>query len=350
MSGACTSERAVVLAVSLMLVACGGEVPVARPKQTGYGELPKADAGETPDAEGVDPPSELVDAGAPPGGDGGTHDSGVDPAPSRAPASSLSMATIREPRTNEPPVFNVTRPADLTELDGPLPVVVWANGSCARNDAIWSPLFERWASAGFVVLSLSYPADQGLSGLLMLLETTTKSEHAKLIDWVVKQSASGPYAGKLDLARIVVAGNTCGGTTALQLASADARPAAAFVLSGSSTSGGVDANLMRSISVPVGYIVGGSDDIASARATMDFKAMQDGVPAMIVRRYEGDQDEVSTDASILAAEAEIALNWMDLVLFGTHQAYDALTSSSVCGDCTPGDWKLESKHMETLKR
>jgi hypothetical protein len=41
---------------------------------------------------------------------------------------------------------------------------------------------------------------------------------------------------------------------------------------------------------------------------------------------------------------------MDLALYGTKGAYEALTSPNVCEHCNPGEWKLESKHLETLQK
>jgi hypothetical protein len=343
-------SRVVILA--LTLAACGGEIPVAQPKATGYGEVIVEDAGELSELppEPVDAevaPNESDDAGEP-DSELSTTDAGAT-SDGRVAASSVSLSTTREPHTAEEPRFNVTRPADLAQADAPLPIIVWANGRCARSDATWSPLFERWASAGFMVLSLS-AASQGILDLLTLFETTSEVEHAELIDWAVQENESGPYAGKLDLERIIVAGNACGGLTALEVAASDPRPAGVFVLSGSSATSGVDAALLASISKPVGYIVGGAQDSASRGATADFAALKDELPAMIVRRREGDQQAVSSDARILAEEAEIALNWMDLLLYGTAQAYDALTSPNVCVRCTPGDWKLDAKNLETLKR
>lgn len=162
------------------------------------------------------------------------------------------------------------------------------------------------------------------------------------------QNRSGPYAGKLDLERIVVAGNSCGGVTALQVAAEDKRLAAVFVLSGSSAVGSVDEDIMKAVHIPVGYVVGGPEDIAGANATGDYDAMNAGVPGMIVSRREGDHQTVSTDEKILPEDAEIAPNWMDLALYGTKAAYEALTSPNVCGKCTPGDWTLESKNLDTL--
>lgn len=102
--------------------------------------------------------------------------------------------------------------------------------------------------------------------------------------------------------------------------------------------------------MPVGYIVGGPEDIAGANASADYDALADEIPAMIVSRSSGDHMTVSTDVAILAEEAEIALNWMDLTLYGTPEALAALTSSNVCEGCTSGDWTLTSRHLNTLAR
>jgi hypothetical protein len=258
--------------------------------------------------------------------------------------SGPQLPVLVERHGKEAPIFNVTRPIDLTRAATLLPVVVWANGGCLRSDFSWSPLFERWASAGFVVLSLSSASDN----LLDMLGQTTKQEHAALIDWAIAQNKSGPYAGRLDVERIMVAGNSCGGVTALEVAGSDDRIAGVFVLSGSSAINSVNEPVMAAIKRPVGYVVGGPEDIAGKNAAGDYDALREGVPAMIVNRREGDHPTVSTDAKILPQDADIALNWMHLVLYGSKDAYADLTSPLVCDKCVAGDWTLKSKHLETL--
>jgi predicted dienelactone hydrolase len=273
--------------------------------------------------------------------------SGAPASAGRPTAASLSFPVTTD-FVKDQPVFHVTHPTDLAQPGGLLPVVVWANGGCFRSDFTWMPLFERWASAGFVVLTLTGGDNQ--DDIAAMLQTTTKAEHKALVDWVTKANDSGPYAGKLDLKRIVVAGNSCGGVTALETAAEDKRLAAVFVLSGSSAVGSVNTQVMKAINIPVGYVVGGSDDIAGANAEGDYAAMTDGVPAMIVHRSSGDHMTVSTDEKVLPQVAELALNWMDLALYGTKGAYEALTSANVCEHCNAGEWKLESKHLETLQK
>jgi hypothetical protein len=227
-----------------------------------------------------------------------------------------------------------------------LPVIVWANGGCFRADFAWATLFNRWAAGGFVVLALSESPSDGVLG------QTTAEDQGKLIDWTLAQAemAGGAYAGKLDTSRIVAAGNSCGGVTALNLTAVDDRVAAVFVLSGSSAIGAADEDVMSAITVPVGFVVGSpEEDIASPNANMDYDLLPEGVPGMVVSRKTGDHVLVSTDEGVLKQEAEIALNWMDLALYGTPEAAEALTSPNVCAICEPGTWTLKSKNLEKLQ-
>lgn len=292
------------------------------------------------------------DTGGAASADSGTgRDSGTavpDAATTRRHAATLTFPTSRED-PGVAPWFKVYRPADLDAAvkitGGALPVVVWANGGCLRAAAAWEPLYERWAAGGFVVIALdTAPGGNAFAG-------TTVADHGALVDWVVAQAttAGSPYAGKLDTTRIAAAGNSCGGVTALGLAAGDPRVRSVFVLSGSSALAATDANVMRAISAPVGYVVGGFEDIAAGSAAADYDALPAGVPGMLVSRSSGDHVLVSTDATILAQEAEIALNWMDLCLYGTAEAFTRLTSATVCAGCATGVWTLKSKNLASLK-
>lgn len=262
----------------------------------------------------------------------------------RAPAISLNLPTMKE-SPMVAPHFNVYRPTDLSATGEPLPVVLWANGGCFRAEDTWKQLFDRWAKSGFVVLALT-----ATPGGLGALSQSTVDDQNKLVDWVVEQNnkQGGPYAGKLDLKRIVAAGNSCGGVTALGVAAKDMRIASVFVLSGSSAVGSVDRNVMGKIKVPVGYVVGGTEDIARANAEGDYAALSAGVPAMIVSRASGEHQTVSTDMMILDDVAEISLHWLDLSLYGTQEAYDQLSSSKVCAGCDAGPWTLKQKELQKL--
>jgi predicted dienelactone hydrolase len=284
-----------------------------------------------------------ADAGRPTSPEAGETGDGAGPKTTRPAANTLMLPTTME-YPAEKPWFNIYRPVDLNATGQPLPVIVWANGGCYRSDFTWAPLFDRWAAGGFVVLALTADPDAGA------MVMSNIGDQAGLVDWTIAKAAAAgsPYAGKLDTHRIVAAGNSCGGVTALGLAAQDPRIAAVFVLSGSSGFGSANKSVIDKILVPDGYVVGGSQDIARANAISDYDALAPSIPAMIVSRFEGDHVTVSTDKGILTEEAEIALNWMDLALYGTHGAYDELTSATVCSGCDAGTYTLMSKNLEKL--
>ncbi|MFN8036647.1 MAG: hypothetical protein U0V73_12000 [Acidimicrobiia bacterium] len=266
-----------------------------------------------------------------------------------APAISRHLPTTVEQVANLPG-YDVFRPANLRATGAPLPVIVWADGGCVRFDGVWKPLLERWAAAGFVVVAITNPpagADPRTAGF------TTADDQAKAVDWAVAENtrATSPYAGRLDLRRIVAAGNSCGGITTLTLTARDRRVRAAFVLSGSSVLPGSSAEaaaaIMRAIHVPVGWVIGGPQDISTTMANQDYDLVPAGVPAFLAHRSEGDHVKVSTDAGVLAEVAGISTNWIDLALHGDRKVEQTLLAKP-CGICAPGTWTVEAKDLDTL--
>jgi dienelactone hydrolase len=170
-----------------------------------------------------------------------------------------------------------------------------------------------------------------------------------MIDWVYEQNKSGPLAGKLDLDRIVLSGNSCGGVTAEQGASSDDRVAAVYVLSGSSAVGSSNKQVVSNIKVPIAWNEGSKDDISRSSAEADFKNLNKDVPAMIIARYQGQHMGVSTNKKWLKEEAEMATNWLDLALYGTKGAYDILMTEEVCTFCDPEHYSIVlSQNLEKL--
>jgi hypothetical protein len=201
-------------------------------------------------------------------------------------------------------------------------------------------MYETWAAAGFVVLSLTNGGSGG---------TTTVADRGALIDWLEKQAtADGPYKGKLDLDRVASAGNSCGGITSLGLAAQDDRVKAIYILSGSSSASGPDASVLSKVKIPVAYMVGGDEDLAHDNAFGDFDGFPDGVPALIYSRSSGDHVLISSDRTVIAQGAEISLNWFDLTLYGTQAALDVLSKPEPCKGCMSGLWTMKAKHLETL--
>jgi predicted dienelactone hydrolase len=249
------------------------------------------------------------------------------------------------------PYFNINRPKDIdaaiAKTGGPLPVITWGNGACMRSDAMWQTFYDRWASAGWFVLSLNtVPA--GASGS----SSITADDQDAMVDWVFTEveKKGSPYAGKLDTKRVVAAGNSCGGVTALTVGSTDKRVTALFILAGSSGLGSSNATIMNGIKVPVCWIEGGTEELSRGPATSDYENLADDVPAMMVVRSSGDHIAISNDLTNHAQSAEISLNWLDLALYGTPDAYKVLTSKGpLCSGCEASLWTvLMSQNLDKL--
>ena len=257
-------------------------------------------------------------------------------------ASAADPAVIKESAANLPG-FNVYRPAAAPK-GAKLPVIVWANGGCVRADATWTTLFERWARAGCFVVTVSQ-----LPGAAATARSTPEDQAAAL-DWAVKEnsSAASPYRGVLDTSRLAVAGNSCGGITALTVASRDRRLKSVFVLSGSSVGPGqkVEAAqpIMSKVSAPVLYVVGGPEDVATGPARMDYDLLPKGGAGVVVNRSSADHRTVSTDPGMLRDAAEISLTWFNATLKGDRAARKTLTSS-ICAGCDSKTWSVKSKNF-----
>jgi len=259
-----------------------------------------------------------------------------------APAIERKLVTTQEQVANLPG-FDIIRPEDLAALGRPLPVIVWANGGCYRYDTVWLPLLKRLAAAGNIVVAITTPpgADPQTAG------PSTANDQAKGIDWALRENArpSSPFAGHLDTKRIVAAGNSCGGITALSLAAKDPRVRAVFVLSGSSVPPGgtraAAAEIMDHIKVPVAYVTGGPTDISRVMVQQDYDLVS-GAPAYVARRRAGDHVMVSTNTAVLAEVADIGINWLDYMLYGTPQARANLLPTP-CSTCPVGTWSVRSK-------
>ncbi len=272
-------------------------------------------------------------------------------------AASRSLETLVEQAPGLPG-YNIYRPANLNDIDRPMPVIVWANGGCVRHDSTWVTLFEKWAGAGYLVAAITAlpeaaEADAGASPPSGMMARSSATDQALAIDWASEQNrlAGGPFSGKLDLDRVVAAGNSCGGITSLALASQDDRVASVFVLSGSSVGPGAPreqaAEIMEKIHAPVALVVGGPEDVATAAAELDFELLPEGVPGYVAKRAEADHRVVSTDPAILEEVAEIGIHWFELSLHGDAAARQALTTKP-CVHCADGLWTPMAKHLDSL--
>ncbi len=261
--------------------------------------------------------------------------------------ASGATAPITKETSANLPGYNIYRPADI-KAGAPLPIIAWANGGCVRRDATWTTILERWAEEGFFVVAVtSLPnADPAAPGRF------TVDDQAAAIEWAIRENgtSSSPYANRLDVNRIVAAGNSCGGMTSLALAARDSRVKSVYVLSGSSlgpnTTKEAAGALMSKVSAPVLFIVGGEEDIARKPSNLDYSLLRDGIAAMVVSRNSGDHRTVSTDPAIQSDAADMGVNWFRATLQNDKDAITTLRTR-ICAKCDPDTWSAQSKNLGT---
>jgi hypothetical protein len=258
----------------------------------------------------------------------------------------------------------VYRPVDLTPF-GPgkkLGILVWGNGACSADGASARLHLEEIASHGYVAVApggiysgpgaspAPPPKAPTVPGGPPPVATSYKDVLAGL-DWALAENArkGSPLFGKLDPNKVAVAGHSCGGLQALQVAG-DSRIKAViinnsgiFVDNAQPINGiRVEKSLLKSLHTPVIYILGGPRDIAYPNGMDDF-ARIDTVPVMVANLPVGHLGTFAKpDGGVVAS---VSVDWLDWQLKGDKQAAKRFTGAQ-CGLCTDAAWSVQRKRID----
>lgn len=265
--------------------------------------------------------------------------------------------------TTEPtlPAHVVYRPANIAAAPL-LGVLVWGNGGCRDDGASARQHLLEIASHGYVVIApgtvMSGPGAQmtrperrpDTAGQLPPVATTSADVLAG-VDWALaeNQRTGSPLKGRIDPALMAVAGHSCGGLQALQVAP-DPRIKAVIVHnSGIFTDGAnpirgmsVTKDLLLKLHTPVLYVLGGPSDVAFPNGTDDFKRIAH-VPAALV------QLPVGHGGTFFAvnggAVAALSVDWLEWQLRGDKTAARTFKGAS-CRLCMVPGWTIEKKGID----
>jgi dienelactone hydrolase len=253
----------------------------------------------------------------------------------------------------------VYRPKDLATLGKrKLGVLVWGNGGCREDGASARNHLMEVASHGYLAIApgqiLSGPgiapppagAAQGPLGV----KTTSEQVRAG-IDWALAENGrkGSPYYHRIDPKMIAVAGHSCGGLQALQVAG-DPRISAVIVhnsgvfADGSNPISGmtVDKSLLRTLHTPVLYVLGGPSDVAFPNGSDDYAKISH-VPAMLLNLQVGHGGTFREPNGGLVAQVAVA--WLDWQLRGDRKAAKWFTGKD-CGLCVDKKWTVERKGIQ----
>ena len=229
----------------------------------------------------------------------------------------------------------VYRPADLTPFPAKdtLPLMVWGNGGCAINSTRYGGFLTTIASHGFVVMATA--AEPGVT-------RATADILRKAVDWAEAENtrAESPLKGKINLDKIAVMGQSCGGFMSLELG-ADPRVDTIGVFNS-----GVQGNNMAQLAKlhgPVLLINGHERDFLMASSKATYDAIET-LPAFYGAR-KGAGHTATVDHPGGGEWANVASNWLRWQFKNDKQAAKMFVGKS-CDLCTNANWETASKRLQ----
>lgn len=254
----------------------------------------------------------------------------------------------------------VYRPADLSAFGTrKLPILIWGNGGCADDGAAHRLHLAEIASYGYLVVAAGHwrsgpgatdgpaPRVATADGKLPPAATSAADVLAGLDLAIAENGRAGSkYRGKIDVKAVAVAGHSCGGLQAIEIA-ADPRIKTVLIHdSGVFNDGGnpipginVSKAVLARFHTPVIYILGGPTDIAYANGTDDYKRVSN-VPIVLANLPVGHGGTFSKPMG--GAIAHVSVDWLEWQLKGDKSAARTFLGAN-CRLCSGTEWTIERK-------
>jgi len=249
----------------------------------------------------------------------------------------------------------VYRPADLSKVQGKLPVVSFGNGGCVNIGSAFKTLLGEIASHGYLAIATGPIGPEGGKPF----EQSKTESLVKAIDWAIAENArkGSPYYGRIDTTKIAVAGQSCGGLQAIAVG-ADPRVTTVLVLNSGIIRGGIptpdggtrqpagylpasDADLPK-LHTPMLYLIGGEKDQAHRGAEGDFEAIQK-VPVFNANTPVGHGGTWQQPGG--GAMGKVAIDWLNWRLKGDAAAAKTFNGDP-CGLCKDTAWTVKRKNWK----
>lgn len=254
----------------------------------------------------------------------------------------------------------IYRPTDLTLFSGgKLPVLAWGNGGCVDDGTAHRFHLAQIASYGYLVVAAGHwrsgpgatdgpaPARAPSGGGLPPPATTAEDVKAGL-DWALAETArsDSKYYGRIDRGALAVAGHSCGGLQAIELAG-DPRIKTVLVHNsgiyneGTSRIPGmsVSKDMLNNFHTPVLYVLGGPEDIAYPNGTDDYERVE-SVPIVLADLPVGHGGTFGEPMG--GAVAHVTVDWLEWHLKGDPVAARTFKGEN-CRLCSGSDWTLRRK-------
>lgn len=209
-----------------------------------------------------------------------------------------------------------------------MPVLVWGPSGCIGNGLAMQTFLTDIASHGIIVLASGAPL--GFTG-------SNVSMMERSVDWAKEQNAKvgGANYGALIADRVAVAGHSCGGLEAYQLAGKRSEVAAIGIMNSGQIN--VSQPQLDAIKAPILYVLGGSGDVAYANGQRDFTKIPQALPAFLASDNSGHFGTYFNQNG--GSYAQILKDWILYRINGNRTAAQRFLSP------WPAGWSVKSRNI-----
>ncbi|KAL1952749.1 hypothetical protein VTO42DRAFT_4290 [Malbranchea cinnamomea] len=231
------------------------------------------------------------------------------------------------------PDHTIYAPEELPE-GVKLPVIAWGNGGCIAKGTYFINFLINLASHGFVIAAPGEPEPRRVS--------QSDPEHlTQTLDWAERANRSGQFAGHLDTTKLAIAGQSCGGVEAIEIAAEEGDRLTAIGIFNSGLLNIFDTPKLRRLKNPIAYFLGGPTDIAYRNGERDYDNLPRTLPAWKGNLPVG---HFATFAEKQGGKFGVAaVNYFKWQLYGDEEARNALIGNP------PGleadGWDIEYKNF-----
>ena len=244
------------------------------------------------------------------------------------------------------PGYTIYRPQNLkaaADAEGPLPVMIWANGGCSSTSLSHELVLNEIASHGYIVVAvgpLRHTSNDNYKP-----QTTDGKALVTALDWIGSQTRndSSEYYGMISNTSIAAAGQSCGGAQVLSIANDRRIKTYLMVNAGLGEAGmnNVTQADLRNVKGSIIYIVGGMDDIAYDGAVKDYALLEQSEIASAFTSVDRGHMGTFFDAHG-GSFAKIMVDWLNGNLKNDRESLAIFRD----GDTSKyPEWTIKSRHI-----
>lgn len=239
--------------------------------------------------------------------------------------------------------YVVYRPKNIASAkqEGPLPVVIFANGGCNDTSLPFEKMLSEIASHGYLVIALG-AMQESLDDRPLNKSPNEKMPEA--VDWIAHQNASkkSDYYQAANLDKVAFGGQSCGGAQVLAMAE-DPRIETYLMFNsgiGDMTMSDADRDSLNQVHAPIVYIIGGESDVAFDNAQLDYERLNQ-VPVAFANAIDGGHSG-TFEEPYGGSFAAMALIWLDWQLKDQEANAQVFLEGEL--DNFPG-WTMKAKNF-----